>query len=479
MSCYLPPIPGVGQSVDSFSGYLDSLLEYVNCQYAVVEDNPSVDKVSVMQDAYEAASDACDAKINYMSQRGEDTVEAQGIFTDKLGKINGIVDKADNMNINTIGMTEAIMQLMNDPTAKKIKDLEDIVVHKRYYFPGKNYNLKEYEGEDMLSQFDPRWLPEYVDLANKNGFYQWLIFYDTDGGVQTMKPISFTQILNRIMGMLNCQTSFPMLWEQLERNQGNLKWLISALVSLDYFGKLDAFVEDSAWICSNCNFTKQCLRNILDKAELLDMTMDYKLRLNQTIGQTGNAFVRDDIGWLAPMSLAFNCENEVAELTKLHVEYQKVCDRLWDILYKSGQVQICSNVTNLRGINNTVQQAMTCSQVQAGTDDKPADTKTSNVGTDENGDFIDYGDEDEPSPQNPQSPQQTQPQTPEYQPEPQVPQQVIVEQPQNILENKTLLIVLAAIILLVLIGFGVMMHMQSSNRRYMDQMYNSMYEPEE
>lgn len=249
---------------------------------------------------------------------------------------------------------------------EKLDEIERNLNYKRFYFPGAKIRLYvEGNGEDdenvhyvssnQSSNWDPRYLVEYINKAKNDGYERHVIYYNPFNDFWESKDYGeIEQIIKEYFDPIDEQLkNASSLTVVEETNYSNA--ISSAVASLEYFDKIDDFIQYS------------------DIKYIPKLQSKYKSRISyyknlikkDLTNKTADEFKLLDYGYFAPKSLAFDAEDELAEYNKYEKDYEEYKEKLWEILKNVSNLQLCAS--NISGIqqasgssNITINQYVSC-----------------------------------------------------------------------------------------------------------------------
>lgn len=307
--------------------------------------------------------------------------------TDNANVIND-VKETDNTNVKELAeekvdeLTQALngIQYLRDANSgvlEKMKQIENKVVFRRFYFPGKTVVLQTFE-ETLNSEnpgFDPRSLPEYIQEARQNGFYRHIIAWNPyNAQYQTMSFADVDQVLRSKLDLDNMNTANKYLkitGGMTSADKQKVKdSVISVLASLDYFDKFAIFfnpIEDAT------DFTED-EANAITKFYRVDMNSSRKM-LVAKINQTAYDFKTLNYGYFAEPQYAFDVAQYIAQYNEYKVQFDEYKQQIWEILRNCPNITLQGNYVggvfqgniNINQSNDVQNQLTTVQQSEATT----------------------------------------------------------------------------------------------------------------
>lgn len=327
-------------------------------------------KVSVVTDCQSivnlSKSVVNDRKLVLM-KAGTDTepenINALAEMDKVLAEMDSILANVKANSSSTSTGSEALLQLMNDPTFQRIQEIEKQLLYRRFYFPGGIPKLRvagtgvsndtvEYDGStntiDPFDHWDPRYLQEYITIAQQNGFHRWFIAIVSD----KFTPMSFTQAEKMMIQCINWTTG--VIADDGGCNSTDVCGVIAGLI---YFDKIDAFFDEM-------NVGNKNIFNTRVKVVNNDIIGPLVSKIANVLVQQSQAnFKEKNYGWMAQDNLyAFDSAKYLAEWKELEVKYDEYRAKVWEILTNINALELCSNNVNVTGNNITIQQSMSCVQ---------------------------------------------------------------------------------------------------------------------
>lgn len=327
-------------------------------------------KVSVVTDCQSivnlSESVVNDRKLVLM-KAGTDTepenVKALADMDKVIAEMDAILTNVKANSSSTSTGSEALLQLMNDPTFQRIQEIEKQLLYRRFYFPGGIPKLRvagtgvsndtvEYDGStnmvDPFDHWDPRYLQEYIAIAQQNGFHRWFIAIVSDKFI----PMSFTQAEKMMRQCINWTTG--VIADDGGCNSTDVCGVIAGLI---YFDKIDAFFDEMN--VGNKNMFNTRVRVINN-----DVIGPLVSKIANVLVQQSQAnFKEKNYGWMAQDNqYAFDSAKYLVEWKELEVKYDEYRAKVWEVLTNINALELCSNNVNVTGNNITIQQSMSCVQ---------------------------------------------------------------------------------------------------------------------
>lgn len=293
-----------------------------------------------------------------------------------IAEMDGIVA---NVKANSASMStgsEALLQLMNDRTFQRIQEIEKQLLYRRFYFPGGSPKLRvagtgkdtdevEYDGSsanvDPFDHWDPRYLQEYITIAQQNGFHRWFIAIIAD----KFTPVSFTQAEEMMRQCINWTTG--VIAEDGACNSTDICGVIAGLI---YFDKIDAFFDEMQ-IGSKDMFNRRV--RVINNDIIAPLVSKIA---NVLVQQSQANFKSKNYGWMAQDNqYAFDSAQYLTEWKELEVKYDEYRAKVWEILTNINALELCSNNVNVTGNNITIQQSMSCVQNIQEAEEKAAEAE--------------------------------------------------------------------------------------------------------
>lgn len=356
MSSIVLAVPDPSDGLDLYMEYYEGFAKILQGYVGKLEANPNQEAVDQLSNMLTKAKEARSAKINYLKNNNATAAEvaaATEILDEYIKPCNDLMTKIVVTQNNMTGAAASIEQLMNGDTYQKMKNLEQKIVFKKFYFPGNDVVLKVTDNPDSLSKWDPRYIQDYVEQAKQNGWYRWFVYYrpatnTTEGG---WKPMSTTDAEKELSYYIDID---GMPFDK--KDQWGLEYVASILASLVYFDKLKILTDKYSYY-----FEPDTLINAV--GNYTSLMYKYLEKLIGLIGQDSDEFIREDRGWMANSNyLAFDSEYDAMELAALEKEYNEYKAQIWEILKNLNVLQLCTNITEVTGINVEVSQVATCVQ---------------------------------------------------------------------------------------------------------------------
>lgn len=292
-------------------------------------------------------------------------------------------DIADNAASALAGLEELAM--LDNGALAKIEELEKQMFYRQFYFPGdravkrmpglgtdtKDVKYDQIPGErDLFTRWDPRYLDDYIQQAQQNGFHRHFLFFDGSA----VKTISYDEAYDRLHGCLN-GTSVSKVGGCTEIE------VYGILAGLRYMGKLDSFMSEFK---SDLGLSKRQVEQMINLygAEVVP-TADKQLM--KVIGQSSKDFISKDYGWQAEDQVyAFDIAQYAKEWYEMQDVYREYKNRIWEILKNTNALNLCTNRTSGIQVGDVnIQQTMDCAmriegvshEMSAGKDDGVKDEK--------------------------------------------------------------------------------------------------------
>ena len=236
----------------------------------------------------------------------------------------------------------------------KLEKLERGILYRMFYFPGgippkyitgvgKDTPEVHYDGHTeqryALSDWDPRYLDDYIMQAKQNGFHKHFLYYDGE----LVQHISFGEAIAKL-GVVD-PTLHPFVYYGI-------------LEGLTYMNKVPSFLADAG---VELQLTETIIKNQLNAVK---NTLVPKIdrAINAVIGQSKDDFIKNDVGWLASDEAYAFASDLYPQWRAMQDQYNEYKNKLWEALKEIDNLNLCTN--NVSGIlvGANVQQSMECLQ---------------------------------------------------------------------------------------------------------------------
>lgn len=227
---------------------------------------------------------------------------------------------------------------------KSLAEMEQIdkeITFRRFYFYGTTVTLKT--DLSSVTDFDPRYLSEYVSLAKHNGFYRHIVRWNpgTSSFVTTDFQEAWRVFNSNVSQSSKNSKQYPFIISNPSDSVTLTKrrdTVTACLAALLYFGKMERFAIEYGDLMSVpldaliSTYSQQIRMQELDLADF--------------VGQAADEFQLNDYGWLAPEYLAFDVGGYVAKLESYRKEYEEYKAQLWSILKNCQSLALSGNYLN-------------------------------------------------------------------------------------------------------------------------------------
>ena len=382
----------------------------------------------------------------------------------EIESIVKVITEINNQLDHTADTMSSIddLKILNDGALQKLQALENEIMYRQFYFPGCTVKLHihgkapsnppkdvVYDGiEDNKSifdnDFDPRYLPDYIERAQKNGFYKHFLYYDGNA----VKTISFSEAYDLLHVCINTYNA------TVNTNTAGCseKVIYGILGGLSFFDKIDCFLDEFG---PSLNMSKDDFRKLLIKGDVIVKEGDKQLA--NVIGQSKDRFVKDNYGWQShEEKYAFDINEFKNEWNKAQKDLKEYKEKIWEILKNTKALQVCGNSTSgVQAGDVTINQMVQCSMAIEG---EKQSTDSGSPSTNSSGNKSGKTPSTPSTPSKPSMTDPTQPSTPTNPTQPSTP-----NTPDEHKENKddkkpvnnTLIIIIVVVLVVVLIGVGV------------------------
>ena len=295
--------------------------------------------------------------------------KAVKIYEYQLKEMETNVKTYEQSSVSSDAAASAFSKLLADDNFVEIQKLEKQIEYRKFYFPGNEAKLKKVIDGDMAplgEYWDPRYIQEYISIAQQNGFAQWFIMPKV--GAVSIQPCNVMTVWNYAKDGIDWRNGV------IKDDSSNKNDLINMFVGMKYMDKFGAFIDViniGSGDMPTINITESLLNRIYNRIPHQTRNTEMS-KIVQYTGQTDQQFIRNDYGYYAQVdSMAFNCENLLAQLNAREREYKEFKNKLWEILKENPVLQLCTNNVNVTGNNINITQTMECVQSvsNAGTDD--------------------------------------------------------------------------------------------------------------
>jgi len=259
------------------------------------------------------------------------------------------IDAAANALANVPGLGD-----LDAGVVDKLVKLERQILYRSFYFPGgqpKKYVTGvgrdtedvHYDGHteerDILSDWDPRYLDDYIQQAKQYGYHKHFLYWDGE----LVREISFDEAAQKL--------SFVD-----ENNEKEI--FFGILEGLAYMDKIGSFLKDQA---GNVSLSEAVINQKLKANRAIIQSIDNKIKY--VVGQNKNEFISSDVGWISSSEAYCFAGDVYAQWKACQDEYQVYKEKLWDALKNIDNLNLCTN--NFQGIavgDVHIEQAMNCVQ---------------------------------------------------------------------------------------------------------------------
>lgn len=257
------------------------------------------------------------------------------------------MEKLNEKDVENITKTVASfdeLALTSKGFMEKLDEIERNLNYKRFYFPGANVRLYvEGEGKDtkdvhyissvQSTEWDPRFLTEYVNKARNEGYEKHVIYYSPfSENWETKDYGEIWQILKDYYDPIDNDLKNLASLSVVEQTK-NKDAISSAIASLEYFDKMDDFIN-----FSEIKYMKAIQGKYSSRIKF------FKDKIKSDLTRKSEAdFKRLDYGFFAPKQLAFDAEKEIAEYEKYQKEYEDYKAKLWEMLKGISNLQLCAS----------------------------------------------------------------------------------------------------------------------------------------
>lgn len=265
-----------------------------------------------------------------------------------------------------VGLEE--LKLLDNGILSKITELEKNIMYRRFYFPGgiprklipgvgvdtDKYRFDNISGErDVLLHWDPRYLDDYLQQEQQNGFHKHFLYFDGKQIVSASYVLARTIIMDKIDFMMG-------LYLNNFASVSELYKVYGIVGGIEYAGKTENFISEYADVIG---ITKKGWSLVLIYGDRF-ISQVIK-QIENFVGQTQNEYQTYDFGFMAPdnrKDLWF-ADNLMEEWEKLQDQYNIYKEKIWAILEKTNVLNLCSNYNMFVGVNLgniSVNQAFEC-----------------------------------------------------------------------------------------------------------------------
>lgn len=278
------------------------------------------------------------------------------------------------------------LALLDNGALSKIEELEKKIFYRQFYFPGdaavkrlpglgtdtKDVKYDQIPGDrDLFTRWDPRYLDDYIQQAQQNGFYRHFLYFDGND----VKSISYDEAFERLHGCLNGTGVLKGVGGCTEAN------VYGILAGLRYMDKLDSFMKEFR---VDLGMSKKEVEQMINLYGA-DIVSVADKQLKRVIGQTKDEFIGKDYGWQAEsIEYAFDVSQYAKEWNDAQEEYMKYKNKIWEILKNTNALNLCTNKTSGIQVGDVnIQQAMNCAmRIANEVDEKKEIEEVKNVDAD-------------------------------------------------------------------------------------------------
>lgn len=348
---------------------------------------------------------------------------------------------ADNAAAGLAGIKELAM--LDDGTLKDLERIEREIFFRQFYFPGGQpvlrlpglgkdkpgkYKYDQIPGERYLfDDWDPRYIPEYIQQAGQKGFHRHFLYFN---GV-SVETISYDDAADKLY--------YAIEGNGFKDSDANVAYGI--LSGLIYMDKLKTFCDEFK---SKLGKTKLDLETMANLGRSYVSIADQQLK--KVIGQSKDTFISKDNGWYTrDMKYAFDVSEFAREWEEKQAVYQEYKNKIWEILKNVQNLNLCTNNSSGINVGNvTIKQETEClMKIQNDTNIIEQPTGTEQTPTTDG--------QQSPTPPAQQEVQQQSPTPPAQQ---EVQQQSPTPVPEDDSSSNVTIIIVVAVVVVVAIGIG-------------------------
>lgn len=256
------------------------------------------------------------------------------------------------------GTALALQQLLADDIFTKISEVEKQIDYRRFYFPGSTVVLKVLGKDETIKTgdgWDPRYLKEYVNIANERGFERWMLAPIGVTDINSFKPINYDDV--------NKALTYGIDWlnnpeKYVEGSGYTLESVAEYVAPLVYFNKIEDYIKNGNGMPNDLDYFNNWLElDIINKAVTTKLTV-----MEKAFKRSATQFQKLDTGYYATINQAFDAEKLTQQLVEYNEEYSKYKAKLWKLIEGSSVLQLCFNYSNMTGNNIDVNQVLECNQ---------------------------------------------------------------------------------------------------------------------
>lgn len=279
------------------------------------------------------------------------------LYATRLEEMEANVKQYEETKINSNDAASAFSRLLADDNFNKIRELEKQLEYRKFYFPGGEAQLKVVKNGDMAplgNSWDPRYIPEYINIAKQNGFHYWFIKPKVNENYY--EPCSVEQVWSECSNKIDWMNR-----KYIENGNNRFQEIVAMFVGMKYAGKFGVLASYIKSVGENeIKINQLMLEDVYDNLGK-NQTGPMMKKLVSLVGQ--DDFVTKDVGkYIANDDMAFDAAGILDELMKRNEEYNKFKENLWNILKENPVLNLCTNNAIMTGNNITVTQMMECSQ---------------------------------------------------------------------------------------------------------------------
>lgn len=264
---------------------------------------------------------------------------------------------AENAAAGVAGLKELAM--LDDGTLADLERIEQEIFFRQFYFPGGpavlrlpglgtdvpgKYKYDQIPGEKyMLDDWDPRYIPQYIQQANQQGFHRHFLYFNGS----SVETISYDDAADKLYYAI----------EGRGFRESDSKVVYGILSGLLYMNKMKTFCDEFK---GKLGKTKADLEQHAMLGRDLVSIADQQLK--KVIGQSKDTFIKQDNGWYTrDMKYAFDVEKYAREWEQKQVIYQEYKNKIWEILKNVQNLNLCTNNTSGINIGNvSIKQETEC-----------------------------------------------------------------------------------------------------------------------
>lgn len=267
-------------------------------------------------------------------------------------------DITDNAAAGIAGLKELAM--LDNGALARLEEIEKFIFYRQFYFPGGVpvlrisgegqskpgfYEYDQIKGERyVLDDWDPRYIEEYITQAKQNGFHRHFLYFD---GLE-INTISF-------------DNAYTKLYFALEDDHFKKEYADEAygiIGGMLYMDKLKYFFDEYSEKFGMTAKEFEQIAKIYGKT----ITDRCQTQLQRLTGQSPKDFVNKNYGWYSQdMKFAFDVKQYAKEWEEKQAEYNEYKNKIWQLLQKTQNLNLCTNRTSGINIGNVnIQQSMNC-----------------------------------------------------------------------------------------------------------------------